>query len=191
MAWLGKVLLALILPLLLAISSFSFSGWQRQEVFEALGLFLVITILVLLAFGLRRYCGENIEIQSKVLGWSRFLFITASVFAVGYLWSLAHSVLQGEKAVTLALFIYTLVGLYLYQYGHKVGKNEIRHAGQLLLVFVVLRLLLVDVWEMELLWRIFTFLGIGILFIGTALLEKSQKIEEKKIDNSEIIENEK
>jgi len=37
---------------------------------------------------------------------------------------------------------------------------------------VVARLALVDVWEMEVLWRMVTFLGIGLLFIVTALVEK-------------------
>ncbi len=190
--WLGKALLVLVYPLLMSTGSFSLSGWQRQDMAEALGLFLVITILVLIALGLRRYYhSENTEIHKKVLDWSKVIFITASVFAVGYLWSLSHSVLQGEKAVTLALFIYTVVGLFLYQYGRRFGKSELRYAGQLLLVFVVLRLILVDIWEMELLWRIVTFLGIGILFIGTALFEKPQKTEDNKIDSPEITGNEK
>ena len=177
--WLGKALLVLIYPLILSVSSFSFSGWQKHETVEALGLFLVITILVLLGLGLRRhYHAENIELETKVFGWSKSLFVIASVFAVGYLWSLSHSILQGEKAVTLALFLYTIIGLFLYQYGRQIGKKDFRYAGQLLLTFVFLRLIFVDVWEMELVWRIVTFLGIGILFIGTALLEKPKKTEE-------------
>ena len=174
--WLGKALLALVLPLLLSIKSFSLSGWQKYETVDAVGLFLVITVLVLISFGLRRYYyGENNELQSKVLSWSKSLLIVSSLFIIGYLWSLSHSILQGEKAVTLALFVYTLLGLFLYQYGRRLGKSDFKYAGQLLLGFVVLRLSLVDVWEMELLWRIVTFLGIGVLFIGTALLEKPAK----------------
>ena len=142
--------------------------------------------------GLRRhYRSANPDVCVKVLRWSKILLIVASLYVVAYLWCLSHSILTGEKAVTFALFIYTLVGLFLYQYGHKVGKIELRRAGQLLLAFVVLRLLLVDVWEMELWWRIVTFLGIGLLFIGTALLEKPRKVEEDKTESLEITGKEK
>lgn len=189
--WLGIALIALTLPLLLSLNSFAVNGWGQGDQAQILGLFTVITILVLIALGLRRrYHSENAEARNKVLDWSNALLTVAGLYTVGYLWCLSHSILTGEKAVTLALFVYTLVGLFLYQYGHKVGKIELRRAGQLLLAFVVLRLLLVDVWEMELLWRIVTFLGIGILFIGTALLEKPRKVEENKIDNLEITGNE-
>jgi len=36
----------------------------------------------------------------------------------------------------------------------------------------VLRLALVDVWNMDPFWRIITFLGIGALFIAAAFLER-------------------
>ena len=42
----------------------------------------------------------------------------------------------------------------------------------MLLAGVIARLGLVDVWQMELFWRIITFFGVGTLFIATALLEK-------------------
>ena len=189
--WLGIALLTLTLPLLLSFNSFSFNGWQSGDEAQIFGLFASITILVLIALGIRRrYHSEDAKTQAKVLSWSKALLIVASLYAIGYLWCLSHSILTGEKAVTLALFIYTLVGLFLYQYGHKVGKIELRRAGQLLLAFVVLRLLLVDVWEMELLWRIVTFLGIGLLFIGTALFEKPRRVEENKIEGLGITGNE-
>ena len=190
--WLGIALLALILPLLLSLNSFSFNGWQQDDKPQIVGLFAVITLLVLIGLGLRRhYRSANPDVCVKVLRWSKILLIVASLYVVAYLWCLSHSILTGEKAVTFALFIYTLVGLFLYQYGHKVGKIELRRAGQLLLAFVVLRLLLVDVWEMELWWRIVTFLGIGLLFIGTALLEKPRKVEEDKTESLEITGKEK
>jgi uncharacterized membrane protein len=176
--WLSKALLVLVLPLLMSLNSFAFNGWQKGDISDALGLFVIITLMILIGLGLRhRYHSENFEEMKKVLSWSNVLFVTAGIYSVAYLWSVSHTLLVGEKAVTLALFIYTLVGLFLYRYGHSVKKVELRHAGQVLLAFVVLRLLLIDVWEMDLLWRIVTFLGIGILFIGTAILEKQKKID--------------
>ena len=78
-------------------------------------------------------------------------------------------------AVTIALFVYTVVGLVAYSIGRTQENAVYKRVGVLLLAAVVLRLGLVDVWVMETVWRIVTFLGIGLLFIGTALLERSPK----------------
>ncbi|MCB9811199.1 MAG: DUF2339 domain-containing protein [Candidatus Nomurabacteria bacterium] len=171
--WVGVALLALILPLLLSFDSFDFSGWEQSEVIKPLGLFIVITIMTLIGVGLRKYYRTtNPEDREKVTSWSKTILITASLFAVGYFWSLTHSFLNPDKAVALSLFVFTVIGLGLYQYGKRTKRGDYKRAGQALLIFVVARLVIIDVWSMELLWRIVTFLGIGVLFITTALLEK-------------------
>ena len=76
-------------------------------------------------------------------------------------------------SVTVALFIYTVAGLISYSYGRIATSSTWKRVGVLLLSTVVLRLGLIDVWGMELVWKIVTFLGIGLLFIATALLERS------------------
>ena len=73
--------------------------------------------------------------------------------------------------------MYTIVGLALYSYGRMNNVSHYKQAGIVLLGLVVLRLGLIDVWGMELLWRIVTFMGIGGLFIVTALLEGKRKVE--------------
>ena len=50
----------------------------------------------------------------------------------------------------------------------------IKYAGMTLLAVVVVRLGVVEVWVMDILWRIVTFLGIGLLFMLAALLEKKK-----------------
>lgn len=177
--WLKWSLLALIWPLLISLSSFDFSGWSKDEIVNPAGLFTVMVLLVLIAIRVR-YCYREVEDEKQklIFSWTKTLFITTFVFTVGYLWSVSHSLLADDKAVTLSLFVYTIVGLSLYLYGSKDGKSDWRYGGVALLVFVVFRLILVDVWEMELLWRVVTFLGIGILFIVTALFEKqNSKVE--------------
>jgi uncharacterized membrane protein len=76
--------------------------------------------------------------------------------------------------VALGLFVYTVTGLVAYSYGRLHDRAEYRRAGFLLLAAVVLRLGLVDVWTMDLFWRIITFMVIGALFIATALFERQR-----------------
>ena len=61
--------------------------------------------------------------------------------------------------------------------------KEVTLSGGILLGFVVLRLLLVDVWAMDLVGRIITFVVIGVLLISTAFMGNSKgRIETQVID---------
>ena len=64
-----------------------------------------------------------------------------------------------------------MAGLFATEYGKRKEKSDVIYAGVSLLAFVVLHLVLVDIWKMELLWQVVTFLGIGTMFIATALFE--------------------
>ena len=79
----------------------------------------------------------------------------------------------------ISLVIYTVVGLAAYFYGLTKGKRELRLYGGALVGFVVGRLLLTDVWRMELGARIVTFFLIGALLVSTAFLgRKKRKLEQ-------------
>ena len=47
----------------------------------------------------------------------------------------------------------------------------LKAGGMVLLVGVVARLLVIDVWSLEMGLRVLTFAGVGILFLATAFLE--------------------
>lgn len=177
MNWISWSLSALLIPILLSLNSFSFTGWEGDALApEAVGLFGLIVFFVMLAIGLRhRYAGVNPAALEQIKQWSVILFGLALLYAVGLTWSLAHTLAPEEQAISLALFIYTIAGLLAYQYGKRTEKQEYRYAGISLLSLVVIRLVVVDIWAMALIWKVVTFLGIGVLFIGTALLEKSPK----------------
>jgi uncharacterized membrane protein len=71
--------------------------------------------------------------------------------------------------------IYTIIGIISYLYGLAIGKRVLQLYGGTLIGFVVGRLLLVDVWRMELAGRIVTFFLIGALLVSTAFLGKKKK----------------
>jgi hypothetical protein len=75
-------------------------------------------------------------------------------------------------AIMLSLLIYSLSGLVFYFIGTIRQKRGLRIYGSFVLGFVVARVLLVDVWSMELSMRIVTFFLLGALFISTAFWGK-------------------
>jgi hypothetical protein len=177
--WILWSLLAFTIPVLISFQSFFASSWE-SDVFnpDAVGLYGLTAILLMIALGLRnKYASENVQAEIQVKNWSKVFFVLAFLYAIGSVWSIAHSMASANQAVSLALFVYTVAGLWSYQSGKRSGKKDFIYVGTALLSLVVLRLIAVDVWAMEPIWRIITFLGIGFLFIGTALLER---LPEKK-----------
>lgn len=176
-AWVQVVLFMCVLPGVLSIASFLSDGWRTSAVHpDAIGLYVCATIALVLAIGIygrRHYYPEVSAVVATVV---KILFIVSGLYAFGLVWfisgALASSAVVG---VVAALFIYSVCGLACYSYGRIYEHTEIKYAGIVLLSAVVARLALVDVWVMETLWRIVTFLGIGVLFIATSLFEKPFK----------------
>lgn len=100
------------------------------------------------------------------------LLVAATLYALVLVWLVSHSVLPDGVATTVSLFIYTISGLTAYLYGRNTGQEVIAQGGIVLLALVIGRLLLVDVWSMELVGRIVTFFGIGVLLISTAFVRR-------------------
>ena len=82
-----------------------------------------------------------------------------------------------DMATMATLMIYTILGLIAYFAGLYGNDMARRTYGMALLAFVVVRLLLIDVWNMELFGRVVTFLAIGVLLMSTAFLTKKKKHE--------------
>lgn len=135
-------------------------------------LVLGLTLLGLGAFFLWRV--KEIE-DKKPQRLNATLLIAGSVYAYVLLWLSLHAgLLNNNTATTISLIIYTIIGLIAYFYGLTNKKKGLRLYGGVLVGFVVGRLLLVDVWNMESAGRIITFFLIGTLLVSTAFLAKKQ-----------------
>jgi hypothetical protein len=77
-------------------------------------------------------------------------------------------------ATMLALIIFTIAGLISYFNGLSINDLARRTYGMVLIGFVVIRLLFIDVWNMELFGRVLTFLTIGVLLMCTAFVTKKK-----------------
>lgn len=132
---------------------------------------LVFTGAVVLA-GLARSMmspesGDLLESGQKVL------YSIAGVYGAIILWLVLHNLFSDMVATMLALIVYSLLGLVLYITGRTTGDTSVKKAGSIVLVLVIIRLLMVDVWALEMTGRIITFLVIGLLFMSTAFLPKA------------------
>jgi len=171
------VLAVLFIPGMMLLPSLAFTGWSKGLMdINAVGLYVTTTMLFLLGTTLLEYRqqvpeGEKESLRVVV----QALYVIVGVLIFSLIWIMSQTVFtNGSIAVTLALFVYTVTGLIAYNRGRATGSKVWRRVGFMLLSAVILRLGLVDVWEMELVWRVLTFLGIGLLFIITALVERSQ-----------------
>jgi uncharacterized membrane protein len=177
----ASFVVALYVPAAGLIPAISLSGWSDGVLsIDAVSLYAYTTLVLLTGVTLYRYAEQRGNEQAKTL--SSVLFIIGGLFSFVLVWVVTHTISSTAAiAVTAALFTYTILGLLSYVYGKRSGQKMFVQAGYLLLTAVVLRLGLIDVWNMDPFWRIITFLGIGALFIIAALLER--KPEKPTIDN--------
>ena len=162
----------LYVPAVGLLPAISLRGWSDGILsVDAASLYTYTTVTLLTAITLYRYAGERSNEKSKTL--SSALFIVGGLYSFVLVWVVTHTISSTAViAVTMALFTYTIFGLLAYVYGKRTSQQMFVKAGYLLLTAVVLRLALVDVWNMDPFWRIITFLGIGALFIAAAFLER-------------------
>ena len=101
--------------------------------------------------------------------------ILGTVYIWFTIWCFMHVLISAPDMATLAtLVVYTVVGLWAYFAGLYGDDMPRRVYGAALLIFVVARLLLIDVWNMALAGRVITFFVIGALLMSTAFLTKKK-----------------
>ncbi len=106
---------------------------------------------------------------------ANFYLVTGSTFGYILLWLFLHQAMQEGTATMVALALYTVAGIAAYLSGHEHASRGLRIYGGVLLGFVVGHLLLVDVWQMELFFRIITFFVVGALLMATAFVGRKRK----------------
>jgi uncharacterized membrane protein len=80
--------------------------------------------------------------------------------------------LTSSLARGICLVTYLVVGISLYIYGQTKHSKMLNILGTSIVMLVLARLLLIEVWEMQLSFRIFTFLAVGLVLAGSVLIKK-------------------
>jgi len=107
---------------------------------------------------------------------SLLLVIVGAVYGLLLIWRTSDEIIPiTYLARAISLIIYTVIGLTSYVLAGLQNRSVLRKFGLGLLIAVIGRLLVVEIWSMELTGRIITFFLIGLLFIGSVLMGKTKK----------------
>jgi len=165
----------------LSFESIVSSSWHAGILHEDFFV-LVVLALSLLTAGLfiHERSAINDEDDMNVGG---ALILGGILYALVLVWLVLHALMSGYIATTVALIVYTIIGITAFIHGQKTSNKNIKVAGGALLGFVVGHLLLVDLGTMSLAGRIVTFLVIGVLLVSTAFIGRKHKEDIDQITN--------
>jgi len=173
----SKTNIIMLLPVMLSITSLV-NYFSAKVVFtkDFFVLCLMVGVLLLLGF-MYQEIGKNQNLkESDDLG-DTYL-ICSSIYAYITLWVVLHILMLSYAQATIAaLIIFTVIGLVKYFYGIFANNRVLMNYGRLILIMVILRLILVDVWSMEIGLRIVVFILVGVLFMSTAFISKKIKTQ--------------
>ncbi len=165
----------LTIPVALSLNNIMSPEWATS-VFNKDFFVLLIIGMALFSLGLFYYPLVKKHPGTDQKNLNSILLNAGSAYAYILLWLSLNSGIENKNtAVMIALVIYTIVGLITKFYGQMKKSKGFQIYGGVLIGFVVLRLLLIDVWNMELTGRIITFFAVGALLISTAFFGKKRK----------------
>lgn len=167
--------LIMVVPVLLSLTSLDQDRWGTSIAHQDSAVILLITIVlfVLGFFVLHRY--NAIAHPAFVRSAYITLLSTASAYAFAYVWLGAHAVLHDDIATILSLALYTVTGIVSYIQGALTERRALKWFGSIVLLLVIARLVLIEVWQMPLAPRIITFMLIGALLVSTAFIGRRKK----------------
>lgn len=153
------------------------AGFQAAPVVFDQQLFaLAVMAVLLLGLGVYYYRRHRRQPDGHHDSISVAMMISGSVYFYILLWRALSVAYDGQDSfVTVALFIYTVIGLAAYLVGRTRAMPRLQTYGSAVLLLVVARLLLVDVWKMALAGRIVTFFLVGASLMSTAFLGRAKK----------------
>ena len=170
-----KLVLLMIVPVLLSVNSIFSSAWRTGYLHREFFVLAVLSVvLMIVSYLFRRFSREQADKESRTL--QNILLDTGTVYLYIILWLSLHSKLDADLATTICLIIYTIIGLVVHFYGVFNDRKGWRLYGAIVLGFVVIRLLLIDVWQMDIAKKVVTFFGVGILLVVTAFINKKKNI---------------
>ena len=142
-------------------------GAGASALFEAypMSLYVFLIAIITTAEFLRRFFKENYtEIKDTLIAMWGFV----GLWVILLVWFVPHVLIDSDIASLVSIAIYTLVGLMLYFNNHPRQHDRLHKAGTYVLVGVIIRLLLVEIWQLEVAIRIAVFVMVGVALVITA-----------------------
>ncbi|NCN25512.1 hypothetical protein COT94_02410 [Candidatus Falkowbacteria bacterium CG10_big_fil_rev_8_21_14_0_10_37_14] len=166
----ASVAVLMIIPMVLSVKNligYSDVGGLGADFWVLL---LVSACLLVMGWFFRQLFKQSDKDSESWKTASSASFIVASLYVYWLIWFGFTSLWSGFGGVMISLLIYTVVGITTYFYGNSRESKVLKTYGLGLLIWVIARMLLVDVWRMDIAGRIVTFFSVGFLLLGTALL---------------------
>ncbi len=160
-----------VLPILLSFEHLTARSWRETNFLHEDFFVLLLLTFALGLSALVVWRTAPVEVETPESAPS-ILVAMAGLYTLALVWLVTHSLLADDAAVLVSLVIYTVGGIALYVHGVSSESRFVKTSGVILIGFVVTRLLLVDVWEMDLAGRIVTFFVVGVLLMSTAFMRK-------------------
>lgn len=166
------MLLYHILPIALGLSALS--GLSGMHFVQEFTILLFVTLSTFLS-GCYFYYTDGKE-DRDLHSASILLIIIGAVYGLMLVWKTSNELIPVTYfARAVSLVIYTIIGLTSYVIAGVQDRPVLKKFGLALLIAVIGRLLVVEIWSMELTGRIITFFLIGLLFIGSVLMGKTKQ----------------
>lgn len=163
----------MIAPGLLAVPSMFEREWRTSVFHEH---FFVLLLMAAALAGIGLFIWKRRDESPHKLSTYPVFIVGGLIFAYVLLWLSLHAAIELHYVATMAsLAIYTIIGLISYFSGKFSGHKLVQTHGGVLIGFVVGRLLLIDVWDMEIGGRIVTFFLIGALLMATAFVGRKHQ----------------
>jgi len=180
-----KLVYLLALPIVLSLESIDSRAWN-DSILHADFVALVTIGGALGAIGITFLFAEVVTDTARRI--AKVLLGLSLGYLLMLIWLVLHAILPADVATTSALIIYTVLGLGIFFYGQIHNTRTLQIVGGVILGGVVTRLLLIDVWQMDLVGRIITFFAVGTLLISTAFVGKKKKREADGLADTSINE---
>lgn len=150
-------------------------GYASFSVADFSALLVVTISLALTGYSLNRTRPDIVTDDSLQPG--VVLLASALGYVLIIIWLTLHQNLPASEATTISLVTYTIIGLTLYIKGRVNDAVYIMMAGKFIIGGVVLRLMIIDVWQLEIAERIIVFFIIGVLLLSTAFLKQKPEAQ--------------
>lgn len=162
----------LLLPAMLSFTSLVRYSMAHEFLTADFFVLLLMTLMFFLLAPI--FLEDEQSSETSHAGIGTISLIVGSLYALVLVWLVLHNILSSDQATTIALLLYTIIGMVLYVNGKMSAKNNQKVSGTALLIFVVGHLLLIDVWGMDVVGRIVTFSLVGVLLMSTAFIGKKR-----------------
>ena len=160
------------IPIFFSVPSFYSLDWSQGVLHDSFWNILIVGLL-LLGLGVALYAESKKSENDSVKYTNAGLLILGSIYWYALLWqTLQASPIPSAIGILIALTVYTIIGIICYIYGVTTNHIIVNRYGGIMIGCVILRLVLVDVWSMDIIPRVATFFVIGILLMSTAFVNK-------------------